>query len=111
MKKKIKEVQDYFKAKLLAGKFKVANITEFGLTLSVDNEYEFQMWIGNPDIPDTRRLCGENNFLNIMFNQKERIKMHSVTKRYVTEYRKKSLLKDKQEKLRRLQKEIKKLKP
>lgn len=109
MRKKIKEVQDYFKNKLLSGQFKVVKITEHVLSVTVD-EFPFFIWVGNHDIPNARDLysCpGEANFINIELNQKERLKLHSKTKKIVSEYLKGGLLRDKQKRLKALELEIK----
>ena len=54
MKEKIKEIQDYFKDKILSEDFEVSEVSEHVTTLLVDGEYKFNIWTGNIDIPKTR---------------------------------------------------------
>lgn len=44
MKNKIKEVQDYFKAKILAGDFEVKKVTTRITNIVVDGEFNFAIW-------------------------------------------------------------------
>jgi hypothetical protein len=44
MKNKIKEVQDYFKAKILAGDFEVKKVSNHVSCIVVDGEFEFSIW-------------------------------------------------------------------
>ena len=52
MKKKIKEIQNYFADKLARGLYKVEEISEHTIKVIVDNEYHFALWVAN----------GENSF-------------------------------------------------
>jgi hypothetical protein len=41
MEAKVKEVQDYFKNKILSSEFEVTEITEHRLNLNIDSVYKF----------------------------------------------------------------------
>lgn len=110
MKIKIKQVQDYFKNRLLQGEFEVESISEHVLNVVIDSKYNFGIWIGNYGIPNTRDLYvslgSAINFMDLNLIQKDRIKLHSATKKIVADYRKNVLLKSKRKELERLQKEL-----
>ena len=110
MKEKIKEVQDYFKKKLLSGQFKVTEISEHLLHITIDGNYTFCIWVGNPNLPNTRDQHStdcDNNFIHLNLNQKERITLHSRTKKIVSKYRKDVLVKEKRNKIKKLERELK----
>lgn len=106
MKTKIKQVQDYLKNKLLSGEFEVEEIEEYRLCLIIDNEYKFTIWVGNPNIPDSRSQCEGSNFMMLDLSHKDRIMLHVKTKKIVSDYRKNILLASKRKELKRLQKEL-----
>lgn len=45
MKTKILEVQNYFKAKLLAGDSNVKDVTNERVTLAIDDDFEFRIFV------------------------------------------------------------------
>ena len=47
MKDQIKQVQEYFKNKIIEGDFEIVNIGSHDMTIIVDEEYVFSMWIAN----------------------------------------------------------------
>lgn len=44
MKNKIKEVQDYFKAKILSGDFTVVKAEDIIVDIIIDGEFKFSIW-------------------------------------------------------------------
>ena len=107
METKIKEVQSYFRNKLIAGDFKIDGTDEYVLNITVDGKYKFSIWIGNWNFPDNVRLYdGYYNFMMVDFNQKEIIKLKSIIAPEVDKFRKNVLLKNKRKELEELEKEL-----
>jgi len=106
MDKKIKEVQDYFKAKLLSNKFEITEISQYTLNLLIDGKYNFAIWIGNWTIKDCTGLCNDSSFMSFTMNQKERLKLHSVLRKPVEEYQNSIILNDKRKLFEQLKKEL-----
>lgn len=46
MKNKIQEVQEYFRRKIVGGKYDVVKLEQYQWTIKVD-DYEFILWVGN----------------------------------------------------------------
>ena len=46
MKNKIKEVQQYFKRKIVSGKYEVTEHGQYSWELKID-DYQFSMWVSN----------------------------------------------------------------
>ena len=47
MEEKIKEVQDYFKSKILAGEFELLSTDEWHCEIQIDKKYNFHFWMAN----------------------------------------------------------------
>lgn len=47
MKSKIKQVETYFRDCLVNGHFKVVSRDDYILTVLIDDEYEFALWVAN----------------------------------------------------------------
>ena len=74
MDEKIKEVQVYFKSKLLAGDFIVKSLTRYFTTVVVDEIYEFNFWMGNQNVDGsciTYSCAGEKNFIDLAWTKEE----------------------------------------
>lgn len=106
MEEKIKEVQMYFKTKLLSNDFEIEKIDEFNVFLVIDNKYQFVVWIGNWDIPDTRELYPKDTFMMFELTREERLKLHDVLTDHVSKYRNEILLKEKNELFEKLKNEL-----
>ena len=99
MKTKIKEVQDYFKSKLIAGDFEILEICYHTIKVSVENEYEFSIWIANWANPSHCELYkSEPNFIVIPFTEDEKSILHDVIEPYRAEYLRSELKKEIEEK-------------
>jgi len=108
---KFKELQNYFKKKLIEKDFIIKEITEHILKVEVDEKYIFSIWIGNIQYPDTVNLYSHDyNAMDLDFLLSERRKLCSSLKKIVKEYLNKKLLKEKQKQLLELEKSIQKLK-
>lgn len=107
MKEKIIEVENYFKSKLLSNDFEIKEIKECTLSLSIDNKYIFTIWIGNFDLDNYIELYeGGFNYISLKFNLKEKVKLKSVIKKPVNEWRRNVLLREKRKEFNRLKKEL-----
>ena len=73
MEAKIKEVQDYFKNKILKNEFQIESITEFRCNILIDGKYHFGIWIGNLEIRKTIQTIylNESNFMQLPFTELE----------------------------------------
>ena len=110
MKKQIKEVQDYFKSKMLSSDFVITAVDEFILELIIDNEYKFFIWIGNLDIPKSRKPAQYKlNFMDIGLTDDEAIKLNDILLPAINKFRKETLLEQKRKEFERLQNELSRL--
>ncbi len=105
MNEKIKEVQQYFKSKILNHQFSILDTTEFVLKIEIDKQYVFNIWVGNFDIPHLRYIY-EGSFMMLEFNKKESIKIHSILKENYTAFQKDVLFETKKQKFEKLKKEL-----
>ena len=107
---KIKDVKYYFKNKILNGDFVVTKIESHALTLLIEKEYRFDIWIGNFDIPNSIDFYnGGCNFIAIDTTQKERLKIRSRIKSHVIDFRNGQAKIEKEKEILRLQKELQEL--
>ena len=72
LKNQIKEVQDYFKNKIIDGEYKVNKVDDYSLQVTVDGEYEFCLWTSN-GVSHFRLYDGMFNFVNFEFSEAEAI--------------------------------------
>lgn len=107
MKKQIKEVQDYFKNKLFSNDFDIAKIGEYNIELVIDEDYKFVFWIGNIDIPHTRKQNSDKiSFMDLQFANDEAVKFHELLLPVINQYRKDTLLIQKRNELEQLENEL-----
>ena len=107
MQEKIKEVQNYFKNKLLTQDFIMTKISEHTLELEIDHQYQFTIWIGNWDYKGTVKLYENDcNFMYFNLNQKERLKLHEILNKNVLNYKNNILNSEKLKKFNLLKKEL-----
>lgn len=105
MEKKIKEIQNYFMAKLLAGDFRVIKVKEHTLDLIVDEKYSFTIWVANT--PISRKLYEyTTQFISLSFTQKQSTKLNSVLRPFTDKYKEEVLLAGKRAQLEQLKKEL-----
>ena len=106
MKKKIKEVQDYFIAKMLSNEFEITKSGEHIVDILIDGKYEFYIWLSNE--PETRIPYHSlsDYFMRIEFTQKQALKMHSILKKHIENYKKNVLLVEKRKQFETLKKEL-----
>jgi hypothetical protein len=71
MKEKIKEVQEYFKAKLLAGDYVVTEVTSDRVKLLIDGLYKFDyLFFIYSSIPTS--MSNMNSIMDIEFTEEEK---------------------------------------
>ena len=110
MEKKIKEVQDYFRAKILAKEFETKEITEYVYTILVDGKFEFSIWVGNLDIIESVKLYGsKKNTIWIEFNNDEREQLKSLLLPDIIQYKREKLESERQQRIDKLKAELDKL--
>lgn len=103
MEQKIKEVQDYFKAKILSGFIEVVETTEATITVSVDDKYKFTFLIGN--FPTVQYECGAN-FVRLELTRDEQLELNTLLHPVNKQWKKEVLLNQKREELLKLESEL-----
>lgn len=107
MEAMIKEIQDYFKNKLLSNEFEVAKLSEFTIDLLVDSKYLFVIWIANLDIPQSRKNYSNIlSFMDLEFTNGESVQLDKILSPIVLKYRKEVLVEEKKRELEQLLNEI-----
>ena len=99
METKIKEVQDYFKNKLLSGDFKIIKQDQYSVTVEVDSKYNFELWTANMYTVDgsIKLYEGSFNFINVEFNSVESCSIKRYLIKPVANYKKMLIEKKKAE--------------
>jgi len=107
MKEQIKQVQDYFKNKMLSNDFEITEIEEYRIELLIDHEYNFTIWIGNVNIPESRKLYkGKLSFMDIEMSDEDAIKMNDILLPAINKFRKEILLSEKMKEIGQLKNEL-----
>jgi hypothetical protein len=107
MKTKIKEVNDYFKNKMLLKEFNILKVNEYTMEILIDNEYNFIIWIGNLNIPESIKCYDlALSFMDINFNKEESLKFNNILRPEIIKFRKEVLINRKIEELKQLQNEL-----
>ena len=70
LKKQIKEVQDYFRNKIVDGEYKVIAADDYTLQITIDKEYKFCLWTSN-GTSMFRLYEGMFNFVEFGFSEAE----------------------------------------
>jgi hypothetical protein len=108
MKEKIKEVEKYFKQKLISGDFAVTKITCYEIILLIDDDYVFILWIASGlESLRINDAVGSISFMNLQFTQAEIKQLWSIVEPIIKKYNKDVLLKKKTEQFYELKKELK----
>ncbi len=107
MKEQIKEVQAYFKSKMLNGEFTISKMGQYQATLLVD-DFPFIIWIANVSkIPET---CKNYNmalsFMDLEFNREEAEKLSTILSPAIKKFRKTELINEKRKELEELEREL-----
>lgn len=105
MQNKIKEVQDYFKNKILTGDFEITEIENYSMVLKVDKIYEFVFWTGNVDIPESRKQY-EFNFMDLDLTEEDHFAIDVILQPSIQDYRRNELYNQKVLELENLKAEL-----
>ena len=106
MKNKIKEVQDYFIAKMLSNDFKITEMSEHVAEILIDGKYQFNIWLANMPKDRSPYHSWGSYFMEICFTRKQALKMHSNLYKHIADFKKNVLLKEKRKQLEALKKEL-----
>ena len=106
MQKQIKEIQDYFKQKILNNEFEIKEIRPHVMEILVDREYRFSLWISNYGCDNYLTLFSDSyNFIDFIFSAEEKEKLHNIVIEPIKNYRKNILIKELEEELKLLKDE------
>lgn len=110
MEAKIKEVQDYFKNKLLSNNFEVQETRECTIDLLVDSKYLFVIWTGNLHLTKYRKNYSNTlSFMDLEFTDDESIELTKILRPIILKYKKDVLIEEKKQELERLINETNKI--
>jgi hypothetical protein len=102
MKNKIKEVQDYFKNKIVAGDYEVIETTEHFAVIEIDSEYIFCLWLANGH-GSFSLWENKYNFIDIVFDGDEKILAHEEISPQYKKFIKTELILQKRKELEELE--------
>jgi len=108
---KLKEVGNYFKAKLLEGDYEFIKCSDYTAEILIDKKYKFEVWIANVPKDNFQfyrgGITGEDaeDFLRFT-TQKDRIKAYSKIKNFVKDYQNGKLKREKMAQFEKLKKEL-----
>jgi len=106
MKEQIKQVQEYFRSKILAQDYIIGKINEYTVELIVDNKCCFVIWTSNIHIPSTtKQYNSEYNFIDLDLNNEQAIELNALLAPVVMRYKKDTLIWAKKQELEKLEKE------
>lgn len=110
MKKKIEEVQEYFKNKILAGEYEAVGLTDYVINLKVDDLFIFSFWSCNGDTNFKQYIdSGYPNFIYLPeFSEAERVSAYTLLKPTLDKMTEEILNESKLEQYNNLQTELKK---
>src|SRR5574344_755268 len=107
MKEKIKEVQAYFKSKMLKGEFTIERMTQFTAELLIDGQFKFIIWTGNVEIPETRKMYESAiSFMDLELTDTDAKKLDRFLKPEIKKFMVEDLLSSKRAELKKLESEI-----
>lgn len=81
MKKKIEEINAYFKAKILAGEFEFINSSICGCRVRVD-EYEFELYVTD----DLVQKLGTNEVIHFEYTGDDFNIIHGILSEYINNF-------------------------
>ena len=85
IEQKIQDVKDYFKNKILSGDFSFKINSKYTIEIIIDDKYSFIIWIGNLDIPETRKIHDSGiSFINIDFTNEESRELDFLIKKIIS---------------------------
>jgi uncharacterized protein YqiB (DUF1249 family) len=69
MELNIKKVENYFINKIISGEYKVVEVCDYTLKLTIDNEYKFVLWVANEKV--CLRTYDEGNYMRLDFSSSD----------------------------------------
>ena len=106
MEQKIKEVQDYFKLKILNSQFTITNKTEHTWILEIDDKYTFEVWMLNGAAQRKPSHVHGNTFMELWFTDAEGRELDVILSPLYKRWIKETLLEKKRQELEELEKGI-----
>ena len=110
MKEKIQEVQSYFKEKLLRGEFDIIEREAYTYIVSIDEEYEFTIWMKNDPVCRKLYKHSDNNFMHIDLTEEESVLLHNLLVSDYISFIEETIVRNIEESIKTLELEIKELK-
>jgi hypothetical protein len=109
MKNQIKEVQDYFRRKIIAQDYEIESITMYTMRIKIDGEYIFNLWIGNLNSQSNyiKTYSGEYNFMSIEFSEEEKEALYKTLAPIIIKFKQEEFFNIKKAELEKLEREIK----
>ena len=101
METKIKEVQDYFKQKILNEEFEILEVTEHYVQIKIDNKYQFTIWIAN-GFQYFGTATNFSNFIELKFSESQKIACYEIFKDIFNKTLKHNLIQEYEEKIKAL---------
>jgi len=106
MEQKIKEVQEYFTAKILADEFEITSKTEHTWNILIDGKYKFEIWMANDrDYREPTNMHG-GQFMELKFTTAQKHRLDSLLSKRKKEYEEKILLVEKRKQFDQLKREL-----
>lgn len=105
MEELIKQVQEYFKEKLLSGDFKIVKVDEYREWIQIDEKYNFCIWMRN-NAKFRRIYESEYNFMHIDLNDEERATLAFLVDKGYADYIKNEAIQKKLEEIERMKAEF-----
>jgi len=105
MKNSIEEVQHYFNTKIINAKYEVLEIDEHTITVIIDNEYRFCLWIAN-DGYSFGLYDGSYNFMQIKLSEVDKKKAFNNVKLIIKKNYNEKIKPKKLEQYNKLKKEL-----
>ncbi len=109
VKKQLNLLNEYFVNKLIKGQFKVVEIKEHTMSISIDGSFVFNFWVANKAYSlelYSMSFIEAANSINLSLNEKEKNQIWSKLNYYIKKYKVDVVLKQKQEQFEQLKKEL-----
>jgi hypothetical protein len=108
MNKEIKKVENYFKAKIIAGDFKVTKVADHHIAIWVDKKYKFIIWTANESYGLDTYNCSfveTSSYMNFKFTKAQKLKAWKTIEALLGKHKEET----KQTKIAELKEELKRL--
>ena len=110
MENKIKEVQEYFRNKIVNGEYEILEMDQYIACILIEDKYKFGIWhaggVNHVEIYHTGN--SSNSFMYIKFNYNDKTVIFNYLKPYVDKNIKLRLIKQKEHELLKLKESLNK---